>query len=203
MKRYVRIMKKKNRIAAILSSALMLSCSMTAHAWDFSNLYYFGTTGMDTFEEMQVLDDKGMFQYHADYTSKWENTGKKYYICTIDVDYKKSREYVNAHLDEIPVLRIPEYLWGAPAVMVIPYEKMLRFRLRDDIELDTAAEQAAKIAKKYFPESESCTHGRPSERHRFYALTENDDAARSEEKAEQMMRELAAAGLISEFNSWG
>jgi hypothetical protein len=85
--------------------------------------------------------------------------------------------------------------------MVIPLEKMLRFRLRDDIEPDTASEKAAKIAKKYFPESESCNHvlGNRS----FYVITENYGAARTEEKAEQMMRELAATGLISEFYSWG
>lgn len=166
------------------------------------DLHYFGITGMESFQDMKLLDDKGMFREHAEYVNKWYGTGEKYDIYTREVSYKERKEYVNQYLDEIPDSYIPSYLWATASYMVMPYESRLQFRLRSDVKTESAAEQAALIAKKYFPESESCQHGLDSYRE-SYVITEHDEAARSEEKAARMMRELAAAGLISEFYSWG
>ena len=166
------------------------------------DLHYFGITRMESFQDMKRLDDKGMFREHAEYVNKWYDTGEKYDIYTREVSYKERQEYVNRYLDEIPDSNIPSYLWATASYMVMPYESRLQFRLRSDVKTESAAEQAALIAKKYFPESESCQHGLDSDR-KSYVITEHDEAARSEEKAARMMRELAAAGLISEFYSWG
>ena len=166
------------------------------------DLHYFGITGMESFQDMKRLDDKGMFREHAEYVNKWYGTGEKYDIYTQEVSYKERKAYVNQYLDEIPDSYIPSYLWATASYMVMPYESRLRFRLRSDVKTESAAEQAALIAKKYFPESGSCQHGLDSDRE-SYVITEHDEAARSEEKAARMMRELAAAGLISEFYSWG
>ncbi len=166
------------------------------------DLHYFGITGMESFQDMKRLDDKGMFREYAEYVNKWYGTGEKYDIYTREVSYKERQDYVNQYLDEIPDSYIPSYLWATVSYMVMPYESRLQFRLRSDVKTESAAEQAALIAKKYFPESESCQHGLDSDRE-SYVITEHDEAARSEEKAARMMRELAAAGLISEFYSWG
>ena len=166
------------------------------------DLHYFGITGMESFQDMKRLDDKGIFREHAEYVNKWYGTGEKYDIYTREVSYKERQDYVNQYLDEIPDSNIPSYLWATASYMVMPYESRLQFRLRSDVKTESAAEQAALIAKKYFPESESCQHGLDSDR-KSYVITEHDEAARSEEKAARMMRELAAAGLISEFYSWG
>ena len=168
---------------------------------DQDDLYYFGITGMESFQDMKLLDDKGMFREHAEYVNKWYGTGEKYDIYTREVSYKERQDYVNQYLDEIPDSYIPSYLWATASYMVMPYESRLQFRLRNHQEPESAAEQAALIAQKYFPESESCQH--QSDHRDFYVITERDETARSEEKANQMMRELAAAGLISEFYSWG
>lgn len=199
-------MKKRMRFAALLASAVML-CNAGTTAYAVEELYYFGIEGIDTFQPMQVLDDKGTLQYgvlNAFYGDFNEDT--PYYLCSYHID-----EYVDrAVLDPETGIPIPDpdnpgfvkyektHWIEDQMYLVVPRPDVLRFVLRTDIDFTAAGEQAAAISKKYFPEQKpyygSCNS---------YEIRVTDADARTAETADALMHELAEAGLISEFYTWG
>jgi hypothetical protein len=139
-------MKKRMRFAALLASAVML-CNSGTTAYAVEELYYFGIEGIDTFQPMQVLDDKGTLQYgvlNAFYGDFNEDT--PYYLCSYHID-----EYVDrAVLDPETGIPIPDpdnpgfvkyektHWIEDQMYLVVPRPDVLRFVLRTDIDFTAA-----------------------------------------------------------------
>ncbi len=190
-------MKKHMRFAALLAGTLtFITACPTAYAAD--KLYYFGIEGSETFEEMQILDDKGALQYgvlNAFYGSVNEDT--PYYLCTYHLDKDYIRNYVDSETGEVK--QETYHVTGDPMYLVVPRSNVIRFVFRNGLAPDAAVDQATAIIQKYFPDTEP-----------YYGLTTNvyeicveDEIARTTESSVNLMHDLAEAGLISAFYSWG
>ncbi|MBR6983537.1 MAG: hypothetical protein IKH75_08410, partial [Ruminococcus sp.] len=77
-------MKKHMRFAALLAGTLtFITACPTAYAAD--ELYYFGVEGNETFQTMQMLDDKGTLQYGV-LNAFLADKDTPYYLCTCHID---------------------------------------------------------------------------------------------------------------------
>ncbi len=182
-------MKKLMKFAAMLASAVMLcGSSLTVHAEVLPFRFYGVENNTYGFHvhQMQVLDDKGWIQYRPEggiFRKVKENTS--YYILTY-------------HPDDLERSNPQYYIWFDPLYMVVPQQDMLQYVLRTDIDQNAAKQQAAEIVQKYFPEQKHSSHGANN-----YQIIVSDTAMRTAERADGLMRELAGAGLISEFYTLG
>lgn len=89
------------------------------------------------------------------------------------------------------------YTWDDAMYGVNRRMSTVRFVLRSDAAEE--AQQAEQIAKRHFPDGilyQTAAAG-------TYDLTEKDETKRTAEASAALMTELAAAGLISEFYTWG
>ena len=182
-------MKKLMKFTAVLASAVMLcGSSLTVHAEVLPFRFYGVENNTYGFHvhQMQVLDDKGWIQYRPEgsvFRKVKENTS--YYILTY-------------HPDDLERSNPQYYIWFDPLYMVVPQQDMLQYVLRTDIDQNAAKQQAAEIVQKYFPEQKHSSHGANN-----YQIIVSDTAMRTAERADGLMRELAGAGLISEFYTLG
>lgn len=155
--------------------------------------YSWGSTTSDVFSDMQQLDDKGMLAW----------VGRSVGLGT-EVDYKVFTKHVVRDDPEVEL----DFLYVAHI-----YDDRLRFVLRSDLDEAEARQQAAEIIKQYYPtlaeqkELEStvlfCMVKDPLTPEGTYELSVPGEQKGDAETADALMRELANAGLISEFYSWG
>ena len=180
-------MKKKMKLTAILAS-LSLLCT-TLPAMSASALWHYGNVPIDEFEEkMQRLDDKGM-------------------IGITDVDYEVYVQHISRDVIEDPTYsgtditeHVCRHVEADNVYVIIPRTTMLRYELIKDAD----AQQAAQIVQKYFPNCEACPLWTNEFTHiNAYDVYVDDNTLRTNENANQLMHELAEAGLISKFYSWG
>ncbi|HAG14284.1 MAG TPA: hypothetical protein DCG49_10560 [Ruminococcus sp.] len=197
-------MKKKMRMAAMLTCAAMLCSGMpavqvqAAKQKDVSDLYYFGLADGEMFRDMEIVDDKGMLQWIV----TGEGYGTKdtpYYVCTYHLDRDFTRNVQDADSGEIK--QETYHVSRQMLYVVVPRQNYLRFELRNDIDEETASAQAAAIVSGY------------DENARLYWDSDNPniracdilmpDHTGSAEISEAIMNELNDAGLISAFYTWG
>ena len=179
-------MKKIMKFTAVLASAVML-CANCPAGYTADGLWYFGFTANGVFQQMQMLDANGWLQDYVlrphEFTDADENT--PYYICTY-------------HVDEVEKSDPEYYIWADMMDLAVPQENTLQYVLRTDIDQNAAQQQAKTIVQKYFP-----GHTPYECKQRAYLVRESDETRRTAENAAVLMRDLAQAGLISEFYSWG
>lgn len=197
-------MKKHMRFAALLAGTLtFITACPTAYAAD--ELYYFGVEGNETFQTMQMLDDKGTLQYGV-LNAFLADKDTPYYLCTCHID-----KYVDqAVLDPETGIPVPDpdnpgfvkyhkvRLIADPMYLVVPCQDALAYVLRNDIDRVSAAQQAEKIVHKYYPDYTPYEYKSWS-----YQVQELNEDARTAEASERLMHDLAEAGLISAFYTWG
>lgn len=182
---------KKNLIKCFslgITVAAMANMAGSVQAADLPP-YCWGTTGGSVFSDMQQLDDKGMLAW----------------VCK---SYGAQDHYkVLAKLDSGDTGCSPLYV-------VYINENQLRFTLRPDLDRDDACAQAVEIIKQYYPALavDTCSTEADAYMYRIvdpftpngtYELQELQTETGSTEIADALMRDLAKAGLISEFYSWG
>lgn len=99
-------------------------------------------------------------------------------------------------------------------LLIKPHSSRLCFTIRPDLDKPTAAAQALSIIRKYFPDTVEgladdasvCFYKQNYINRDFsvcYELLVSDEARCTAETAEGIKRDLAKAGLISEFFTWG
>ncbi len=176
-------MKKQMKLTAILASVSLL-CS-SAPLMQSSALYYWGDEKTEVFEQnMQLLDDKGM-------------------LAVTDVDSEIYYQHISREFNDVltdadtgETQTIHKKIENDNLYQIIPRTAVLRYVLNDASD----SEQAAEIAAKYFPDYEPSLYWTDQ---LTYDLFVGDIRERTDEKADQFMQELAQAGLISEFYTWG
>ncbi|MBR3447833.1 MAG: dockerin type I repeat-containing protein [Oscillospiraceae bacterium] len=191
-------MKKFMKFAAVLASAMMLCTNCPAVSAEDLPFHLFGYMNGDHLEQLQILDDKGWMKGYVlnRLRSNDTNENTPYYVCTYHLDTVWMQSVLNTETGEIhkEAQHIDEYLMYLAAMR----EDKLQYVLRSDIDRTAAEQKAEEIVQKYFPEKRpyECAKG-------TYLLTERDEALRTEERADSLMHELAEAGLISAFYTWG
>ncbi|MBR3446435.1 MAG: dockerin type I repeat-containing protein [Oscillospiraceae bacterium] len=174
-------MKHTQKIfAALAAGAVMLGSLSVLPADALSYLGMGHYSGV--LPESALIDDKGMFRSSG-------------------VSSTNYRVYVPVHSNNLFML-------------VFPHETELSFTLRKGLDEEAAEEQALAIIQKYIPETvfgraddaSTCLYGQTyvnQEGEKSYTLFAESEAVRTAETADSIKRELAAAGLISAFYTWG
>lgn len=179
-------MKKKfaQMLSFGITVAAMANLAVSVQAADLP--YCWGTTDSDVFSNMQQLDDKGMMAW----------VGKSY-----------------GAQDHYKVLAKENSSDTACSSFYVAYinENQLRFKLRPGLN---AYNQAVEIIKQYYPKLACDKYSSESDAYLYrivdpfapegtYELQNLQTEVSSAETADALMRDLAKAGLISEFYSWG
>ena len=166
-------MKKALKYLSALMSAAMLAASVTSVS--ANALEYWGTNQEDIPSGYQLLgEDGGMFSGGSD---------------SYTVYYNSDHSYNARYIRQCP--------------------NSLFFVVRPGLNTTEAAAKAAEIIQRYYPDLNDDDNVNLKQAPDFYTtdydflLTVKDETARSPEKAAGIMHDLAAAGLISEFYSWG
>ncbi|MCR4759403.1 MAG: dockerin type I repeat-containing protein [Oscillospiraceae bacterium] len=175
-------MKKQLRHIAVLAAALICCTSCpTANAFHLK-----GMIGYDeVYHPLQALDDRGLLRNVLVSRSIFHgsNQNTPYYILTYHVDSDPSD---------------PEfYIYGDVMSVFVEKEDAMRIKLREHVDWQEAEPQIQEIVQKYFPDA------RLSKTTKYANIFVKDEAQRSQERAEGLMRELAQAELICEFNTFG
>ena len=182
-------MKKRMKLTAMLASAaLFFGSSLTGNA-EVLPFRIFGSMNDDSIHQMQVLDAKDWIKYKPEggvFRKVKENTS--YYVLTY-------------HLDDLERSHPQYYIWYDPMYLAVPQQDMLQYVLRTDTNLAAAHQQAEEIVQKYFPGQKLDPSYYPN--NAFRRIIVSDKALRTAERADGLMHELAEAGLISEFYTWG
>ena len=174
-------MKKRMRFAGMLAAAAMM-CS-TLPITSVSALSWWGTASLGEFHEMQRFDDKGML--------KWLGYGG---VPGIPREY----EVVSEHFEDYDSLYV-----------IVPHQDKLHMVLRSGTDETETVQKAAEILKKYYPELSVSGDNRGTSASFYttakhhYELYDKGDTAGSAEISVAVMKDLAQAGLISEFYTWG
>lgn len=198
-------MKKRKYFAALTAcavSAVMLpglhASAVLPRAW--------GVASAGEYADMTLLDDRGIFSWLS-------GNGRPYLTGTAHCtgDFEQDGQTVHREWDELTVL--------------YPRINTLTFTLEGVTDEDAAVEQVLAIVRNYYPDVEDDVrnsgeyrlwsaepkheaHLTKDERYEetpcmTLALTDLDETAGSAETAGHIMHDLAAAGLISAFYSWG
>lgn len=182
-------MKTIRKLTALLSAAIML-CSGAAAVQaadptdkDSAALWCWGTASGEAFQDMEQLDHKGMFGDSLLYMRHIDR-----YVDRVAVDPETGEPVKKQEHDVRDLL-----------YTVMPRTNTLRFVLRDDADYDTAKQQITAIVQKYFPDVTPNDALNPG----TFDIYEADETKRTAEVSESLMRELAGAGLISAFYTWG
>ena len=207
-------MKKRMRFTAILAGAVLL-CS-TIPAAQASALYCWGTADGNEFQDMTLLDDKGMFSGVP--RGEGIGTADNYQVFTYH--YSFDREETWTDLDTGETKTELHHYEGNPVYVVCPRENCLRIVLRKDVDHAEAEQKMYEILEHYYPgvrsnECQNCSVYQVTDsvadlecyydlidRSKAFA-TEEAKTAGSPEISDGIMHDLAKAGLISEFYTWG
>lgn len=222
-------MKKRMRIAAILAGAMLLCSAIPAAPVSAAEttavipLYCWGTADGSEFQDMTLLDDKGMFAWIPH--GEGIGTSDNYQVFTYH--YSFDREDTFTDLDTGETITEMRHYEGNPVYVVCPRENVLRIVLRKDIDHDEAEQKMFEILEKHYPGiTEFSQTTSPETPKRYYAYqvqegvtdlecyydlvdnskrfpTEEAKTAGVPEIADGILHDLAKAGLISEFYTWG
>ncbi|MCQ2469810.1 MAG: dockerin type I repeat-containing protein [Ruminococcus sp.] len=176
-------MKKWTKLTAMLASAALLCSSMPL--MQASALWYWGDAPTDYFRSsMQKLDGKGM-------------------ISATDVDYELYAQHISEDIvteETNPETgekeTVTKHIETDKLYFIIPKTNVLRYVLRDHAD----AEQAAEIVQTIFPDYQPTEHWSDE---LIYDLYVSDINYRTEENSAKLKQELAKAGLISHYYTWG
>lgn len=170
-----------------------------------SALYWWGNANNAEFTEMQLLDDKGMFKWIG--YGGVPGTPRDYQVYTQHYSQDVEAEVTYADTSETKI-ETTNYE-GDNLYVVMPRNDTLRIVFRSDIDEEEAKREAVTILRKYYPELlvDADSAGFPASFYPIsayiYELHDRSETVGSEEVSVSIMKELAQAGLISEFYSWG
>ncbi|MBQ9905542.1 MAG: dockerin type I repeat-containing protein [Oscillospiraceae bacterium] len=207
-----------------LTALLLAACAAASvPAVSVSALWYWGNAANDEFSDMTELDDKGM--YAAVPYGEGICTAQNYQVLTYH--YSFDREDTVTYADTGETKTELHHYEGNPVYVVCPRENVLRIVLRKDIDHDTAEQKMFEILEKYYPGITEFSRITSPETPQWYYVhlvtegvtdlksyydlydrsefypTEEAKTAGVPEIADAIMRDLAEAGLISEFYTWG
>ena len=196
-------MKKRMRFAAMLAGAVLLSSAIPAAP--VSALWWWGTASEGEFGEMQQLDDKGMFQWIG--YGGVPGTPRDYQVYTQHYSQDVEAEVTYADTGETKIETT--HYEGDKLYVVMPRSNILRMVLRSDLDETETKQKAVTILRKYYPEMlvDANSTGFPASFHKCapytYELCDRSETAGSSEVSAVIMKDMAQAGLITEFYSWG
>ena len=210
-------MKKRMRLTAILAGAAILCGSISAAP--VSALYCWGTADDNEFHDMTLLDDKGMLGGFP--TGSLIGTADNYQVYTYH--YENDHEIEVYDDDTGEMKKEMRHYEGNPIYVICPRENFIQFTMREEIDKADAENQMLEILQKYYPDIQDRVHN--SGNYRIHSdepvneatfavngFTGNDNSyhvvdlsenAGSAEIADNIMHDLASAGLISKFYTWG
>ena len=219
-------MKKRMRIAAMLAGAVLLCSAIPAAPVSAAEttavipLYCWGTADGSEFQDMTLLDDKGMFAGVP--RGEGIGTADNYQVFTYH--YSFDREDTWTDLDTGETITEMRHSEGNPVYVVCPRENSFRFVLKKDLDETEAETKMLEILDQYYPEI-STLYLNYKNGNNYYGvemakgttfpfiisgvfenyieITDRSETAGSEEITSGIMRDLAKAGLISEFYTWG
>lgn len=196
-------MKKRIRFAAILAGAMML-CSAVQTA-PVSALWWWGSTSDEAFQDMTLLDDKGMFKWIG--YGGVPGTPRDYQVYT--QHYSRDVEAEVTYSDTGETKIETTHYEGDNLYVVMPRSNIIRMVFRADLDETETKQKAVTILKKYYPELSVSGDNRGASASFYqyaphtYDLCDRSDTAGSEEVSAAIMKDMAQAGLITEFYSWG
>lgn len=196
-------MKKRIRFTAFLASTAII-CG-TLSSMNASALYCWGTADGGEFADMQQLDDKGMFKWIG--YGGVPGTPRDYQVYTQHYSRDVEAEVTYADTGETKIETTHYEVDNLYVVM--PRSNILRMVFRSDLDETEAKQKAVTILRKYYPEMlvDANSTGFPASFYHSapytYELCDRSDTASSEEVSAAIMKDMAQAGLITEFYSWG
>ncbi len=196
-------MKKRMRFAAMLAGAVML-CG-TISTVPVSALWWWGTASEGEFGEMQQLDDKGMFKWIG--YGGVPGTPRDYQVYTQHYSQDVEAEVTYADTGETKIETT--HYEGDNLYVVMPRSNILRMVFRADLDETETKQKAVTILRKYYPEMlvDANSTGFPASFHKCapctYELCDRSDTVGSSEISAAIMKDMAQAGLITEFYTWG
>ena len=196
-------MKKRIRFAAILAGAMML-CSAVQTA-PVSALWWWGSTSDEAFQDMTLLDDKGMFKWIG--YGGVPGTPRDYQVYTQHYAHDVEAEVTYSDTGETKIETM--HYEGDNLYVVMPRNNIIRMVFRADLDETETKQKAVTILKKYYPELSVSGDNRGASASFYqyaphtYDLCDRSDTVGSEEVSAAIMKDMAQAGLITEFYSWG
>jgi len=205
------------KMIAVLSAAALCSAIPAAPV---SALYCWGTADGSEFQDMTLLDDKGMFSGVP--RGEGIGTADNYQVFTYH--YSFDREETWTDLDTGETITEMRHHEGDPVYVVCPRENSFRFVLKKDLDEAEAETKMLAILDQYYPEI-STLYLNYKNGNNYYGvemakgtvfpvtiydvydycieISDRSETAGSAEITGGIMRDLAKAGLISEFYTWG
>jgi len=202
--------KQTKRLCSMLTAAVLLAAESTTMS--ATALYCWGTAPGEAFENMQVLDDKGMLQW----VPKGQGFGANRPYQVVVNHYSNDVKVTWTDADTGEVFEEIRHNEGDSLYVVMPRVQALEFRLREGVDEEIAEGEVFAVLQKYYPNiqnvigvSHKTWSDEPIDEVYFdkwldgYRVVDLSETQGSEEIAKGIMRDLAAAGLISDFYSWG
>jgi len=196
-------MKKRMRFAAMLAGAVML-CN-TIQTTPVSALWWWGNAASEEFQDMTLLDDKGMFKWIG--YGGVPGTPRDYQVYT--QHYSRDVEAEVTYSDTGETKIETTHYEGDNLYVVMPRSNIIRMVFRTDLDETETKKKAVTILRKYYPEMlvGADSTGFPASFYQYaphtYDLCDRSDTVGSEEVSAAIMKDMAQAGLITEFYSWG
>jgi hypothetical protein len=196
-------MKKRMRFAAMLAGAVLLCSAIPAAP--VSALYCWGTADGKEFADMQQVDDKGMFKWIG--YGGVPGTPRDYQVYTQHYAHDVEAEVTYADTGETKIETT--HYEGDNLYVVMPRSNILRMVFRADLDETETKQKAVTILRKYYPEMlvGANSTGFPASFYQYapntYELCDRSDTAGSEEVSAAIMKDMAQAGLITEFYTFG
>ena len=199
-------MKTRQSFIRIFTAGLMLmSPAQPASASDFG--YYFGETDQAALQGLAPLDDKGMMSF----------IGKPYELYHLHDEWDQP---IQGEYDPETgtCLNEAEHHIDERLIAVFRQTNQIAFVLRDGLDSETAEAQIFAAVQKYYPDVYDVQHAAPGDaagkQQLFgssdiggsrpgYTVSDRSETGGSSEIASGLMRDLAQAGLISAFYTWG
>ena len=196
-------MKKRMRFAAMLAGAVLLCSAIPAAP--VSALYCWGTADGKEFADMQQVDDKGMFKWIG--YGGVPGTPRDYQVYTQHYAWDVEAEVTYSDTGETKIETT--HYEGDNLYVVMPRSNIIRMVFRSDLDETETKQKAVTILRKYYPEMlvDANSTGFPASFYHSapytYELCDRSDTAGSEEVSAAIMKDMAQAGLITEFYTFG
>lgn len=199
-------MKKTMRIAAMFAAAGMMCAAMPVQPASAQIWTLIGAETATAFQDMIQLDDKGILNFSG--------KEREYQVYMQYVTDYYDKEVTDPETGDVKIERV--YFDNCRLYVVSPRMNALYFTLRSD--KPEAEQQMLAIMDRYYPEiSESFNQRMPNEYaslnptfyilngggSHLYELCDKTEQAGSQERSDSIMHDLAEAGLITEFYTWG
>ena len=202
-------MKKTMRISAMFAAAGMMCAAMPVQPASAQIWTFIGSEAETAFQDMIPLDDKGMLNFSGE--EREYQVFMKYFTQYYDT------EVTDPETGETSDERV--YYDSCLVYTVAPIMNELFFVLRENVP--DAEQKMLAIMDQYYPEiSQTFVQRVPNEyaslTPEFYILNDGSstgphiyelwdltEQSGSQERADSIMHDLAEAGLITEFYTWG